>query len=827
MTGKLQHFFLPNDFRKSDSYISTKKGGSKKKDNWGGDRESHGKKLLFEFDESLKNQLILSKNFYEKDDIGSIIEIEIEPNFESVLKSLDSIKKGIQLLSIRKDKDTNIIYAKIFIEHNKTEYLKNKIIDYLNPTKPKNKTLMESIKSINRAILKSFWTDDIKLLPNDNSLTKWELWLRVIEHEEIEKIKSICNSYGIETQENKYIKFFDRSVIVVLANIEQINKLLESTDRIAELRKSKETADFFLRLPTIDQSDWSNDLIKRTKKSKDINTSICILDTGVNNQHPLIKNFLKNTDLHSYNQNWIPNDQVGHGTNMAGICLYGDLTKVLQLKNNVDIKYNLESVKILDNNNPNNIDSYGYVTTESVSRVEIENSSLKRVFCMAVTSENSNYGKPSSWSSSIDKITSGQDDNGYKRLFIISAGNIPSTKIKSNTYTSLNETEAIHDPCQSWNSLVVGAYTEYNDISSLNPILAPIGDLSPVSTTSLIWNDYWVNKPDIVMEGGNCEIISQNNVSFENSLSLLTTHHKIITGRLFATFGDTSASTALASQMAAIIWSEYPNLRAETVRALIIHSASWTPAMILRANEKPQKSKNLKNTYLLRCYGYGVPDLEKALWSLKNQLTIIVEDSIKPFKKEIVIKNGKKNTKIMMNEIHFYDLPIPKNIIQEYLSEADLEMRITLSYFIEPCPGERGKFSKHRYSSHGLRFEVKSPTETKENFQKRLNKLARIEDENVDSGTDNNKWFLGSNLRSKGSIHSDIWKGSGAQLADKDYIAVYPVTGWWKEKPELEHLEMNADYSLIITIKTEKTEIDIYSYVKHIITAKSKVQIEI
>ena len=38
-------------------------------------------------------------------------------------------------------------------------------------------------------------------------------------------------------------------------------------------------------------------------------------------------------------------------------------------------------------------------------------------------------------------------------------------------------------------------------------------------------------------------------------------------------------------------------------------------------------------------------------------------------------------------------------------------MRVTLSYFIEPNPSQRGN-SRYRYQSHGLRFDVKRPTET-------------------------------------------------------------------------------------------------------------------
>lgn len=46
------------------------------------------------------------------------------------------------------------------------------------------------------------------------------------------------------------------------------------------------------------------------------------------------------------------------------------------------------------------------------------------------------------------------------------------------------------------------------------------------------------------------------------------------------------------------------------------------------------------------------------------------------------------------------------------------------------------------------------------------------------AGGDN--WVLGT-IRDKGSIHSDIWRGSAAELAQRDAVGVLPISGWWKE----------------------------------------------
>jgi hypothetical protein len=51
---------------------------------------------------------------------------------------------------------------------------------------------------------------------------------------------------------------------------------------------------------------------------------------------------------------------------------------------------------------------------------------------------------------------------------------------------------------------------------------------------------------------------------------------------------------------------------------------------------------------------------------------------------------------------------------------------------------------------------------------------------------DGGNWFLGAQMRGRGSIHSDVWFGNAAQLAEKSNIAVFPVGGWWKDWKENE-----------------------------------------
>ena len=381
------------------------------------------------------------------------------------------------------------------------------------------------------------------------------------------------------------------------------------------------------------------------------------------------------------------------------------------------------------------------------------------------------------------------------------------------------KTDGVHDPAQAWNALTVGACTDLvritdEDAGGYTPI-APVGGLSPFSTTSLTWERHWPLKPDVVFEGGNAARDSLSAV-WMPSLSLLTTHH-LPSVRHFTTANATSAANALASRFAARVMSVYPELWPETVRALIVHSAEWTSEMkrqFLPTTGNP--SKNDHHNLLRRC-GFGVPDVNRALWSVNNSLTMVVEESLSPFKRE----TGKQPT---LRDMHLHSLPWPIDVLGS-LGETRVEMRVTLSYFIEPNPSRRGVRSRYRYESHGLRFDVKRPTESTDEFRRRINLAARDEDEGIQRNSGNDPaWLIGTQARHRGSLHGDIWQGTAADLASREVIGVYPTSGWWKTRPALERYDQSARYALVVSIKAPEVDVDLYTEVANVVA--SEVEIE-
>src|SRR5690606_26852566 len=99
---------------------------------------------------------------------------------------------------------------------------------------------------------------------------------------------------------------------------------------------------------------------------------------------------------------------------------------------------------------------------------------------------------------------------------------------------------------------------------------APLGDLAPSSRTAS-WSSHWPLKPDVVFEGGNWLVDGAPPPMKHPALSLLTTDHQFPM-RAFTTTGETSGATALAAKAVTELWSDYPDLWPETIRALFVSS---------------------------------------------------------------------------------------------------------------------------------------------------------------------------------------------------------------------------------------------------------------
>ena len=144
------------------------------------------------------------------------------------------------------------------------------------------------------------------------------------------------------------------------------------------------------------------------------------------------------------------------------------------------------------------------------------------------------------------------------------------------------------------------------------------------------------------------------------------------------------------------------------------------------------------------------------------------------------------------------------------LGGVEVTMRVTLSYFVEPGPGEVGWKHRYRYPSFGLRYDVNNYEEDLNHFRQRITKAARTVGEAFDSDNNSSRWLIGSDARHRGSIHTDQITATAAQIAECRYISVFPSIGWWRERSHLKRFNSKARYSLIVTLETAATEVNLY-----------------
>jgi hypothetical protein len=676
----------------------------------------------------------------------------------------------------------------------------------------RNRQLVANIARIRHAVLRDLWQSEGE--PSRSGEQWWELWLTPGE-ESTTQLRTFAAGRPIHVAD-RVLRLVDRTVAWVRSAWSELEVLPFTGVPLAEIRKP-ELADTVEDLSVEEQDELATDLASRIRPAPLDAPAVCHLDTGIRASHLLIAPSIDADDVHSVVDD-AGADAVSHGTAMATLALIGPLDDLLLSTATVDLDHRLESVKILPDpgTTPHDPLAYGLVTAQAVSQPEAV-SARARVFCMPVTAPPDHPGQPSLWSASVDALSAGVDiaaaDDGIAllnapapaagRLFIVSAGNVSSQDFQAD-YRAACDTSVVEDPAHAYNALAVGAYTElvaqptdpaYEHWS----VVGTAGDISPHSRTSLLFDHRsWPIKPDICMEGGN--LLYDGVVDFHGShplLSLRTGDSKA--DAAIGSANATSAATAQAARLAVLAQVRYPEYWPETIRGLLTHAAEWTSVMRDEINAQVGKAEKLR---MLRRYGWGVPTAERVLDSSAQSVTLVTQDAFVPF----------TGTDFRSRTFRLHELPWPTDVLREDLAAADVTLRVTLSYFIEPTASRRGWRRRYSYASHGLRFELKNPTESVDEFVSRVNREAQDEEDErprVKSGSD--RWLVGPNQRNQGSLHQDVWEGSGADLAACSVLAVHSVGGWWKYNRRRDRMDQGVRYALIVSLKTREEDVDLWT----------------
>jgi len=783
------------------------------------DPRAHRSKLLQQLDAI--EQQVRSRGETARDELATreIIAVRPAPDTQLAPEQLDSTREDARLIGV--DPDTGTVLLDVANAH--LDHLREKVDAFADDSRTKTKTEKDGTTTFHRdkeravAPVESVGlaaTEDIQGArmreepPVGNRPYWFEIACRGGYRNPLSETEGSRAQISRQLHRMGAIQKLDEFVgpeqvyFFVRLTRQQLDGLRAATDCIYEV----DLAPARLRDLKLLEDVTSTDLKDFSLQPPAANApAVVIMDTGIATGHPLLKAAIL-TATTAGPEIPSPEDTYGHGTKMAGIALYHDLGGAIE-RGGTSAPHWLQSSRLLaapglGTSSDEEYEKWPVLTLGAVRAAEDDDPRPRdRVFTLAVTRTMQDVPLeglvPTLWSHAIDQIAF---HGGLGRLMLVSAGNARYGQwlALAEQYPQLQLSEKIHQPAQATNALTVGAFTarvelpREKEYAEAHVVAQRPGGISPFTSTGLAGNE-WPIKPDVVLEGGNLAISGRLPDASVPTLCALTTSHHHTRGQPLGQISMTSEATARAAHLAARVWAAEPRLRPETVRGLLVHSASWTPAM---HGQFPGINDRLQ------ACGYGVPDEQVASECAHSRATVIVEDSMpnavveeEPKKKAPKRPTTKTTEPKDRRKVKLYRLPIPYDLIAE--NDPDVELRVTLSYFAEP-----NKFGRRVFHGLDLKWYMQGPQEREDEFLQRINELKRPK------GTDGKRqkiaskkafdWDLGRQLRSRGTVQSDRCRVKMSDLAGDKLIAIVPVLGWWEQRRPLRHQEMR--FSLIVSV---------------------------
>ena len=250
------------------------------------------------------------------------MQFELEAGFADALQSLEDRRKKIELVATHASGDK--LFATVYVPKGQLSTFEHKVRKYADVDtpagRPTHQRLVAPLSAIRLAALRDFWTDSDAEFPQLTSVIRWEIWIRD-EPDVVAQFERNIVAAGVELSPS-HLNFPERRVYLARGTAEQIAASIEVIDAIAELRRAKESRDFFVQLRGPEAREWTDELLSRVDLHENP-SSICLLDSGLNAGHPLLEPFSDPRLRLGARPEWGANDQIGHGTQMAGVPVRG------------------------------------------------------------------------------------------------------------------------------------------------------------------------------------------------------------------------------------------------------------------------------------------------------------------------------------------------------------------------------------------------------------------------------------------------------------------------------------------------------------------------
>jgi hypothetical protein len=553
----------------------------------------------------------------------------------------------------------------------------------------------------------------------------------------------------------------------------------------------------------------------------DRNCGVLVIDSGVQRGHPLIAPALGEAEVFPDSaREFIKggaddgDEQTGgHGTGVSGIALYGDVSQSVKNRLFQPTAW-LFSARVTNHNNEydpdvlleNQLDDAIQYFTQNYENCKVINISLGD---SRLTFRDGQ--KQFRLAAKIDEIAYNLQHKNL--VFVISSGNYPyesssGEELRMNYPKYLfNEDARIIEPATSALSLTVGSLSlgtgslVFPEDAKRNAVARVRGYPSPFTRCGFGVDG--MIKPDLVDFGGDLVIDGTRVIHNEAGVSILTLA-KHSTSSMFRAYCGTSFAAPRVANMAAQLFTQFPNATSNLIRALIVNSAilpNEIPDSLQQGRKKDTKQLNKQ----LQIYGYGQPDLFRAKYSAENYVVLIEDDG-----------------QIPVGSFQIYEIP---PLPEEYLkTEGDRILSITLA-FDPPTRPTRGDSYLGVTMEFNL-FKNVDKESIKNTFvnatkAKDKDKGMSIEDFTEISLTDLKKkhgsgvsvdLFPGSNLRKKGCVQKGQVKISSRATGynQQPLYLVVSCSRKWARQGEIDVQR----YALVVSIDHSNPEVDLYNQLR-------------
>ncbi len=225
---------------------------------------------------------------------------------------------------------------------------------------------------------------------------------------------------------------------------------------LVAFRHREEAPSFFTSLSPADQADWADNLQARLQSAPQDAPAVCVLDTGVLNSNRLLASSLADTDCDTYDTAWGKDDSHGHGTEIAGLALLGDLTPLLVDSESVTLKHRLESVKNCRyrDRTPRNYTAGLHRKAFRALKSMRHGASAYSVLRSQTRVKIRTAGRPLGLRRLISSVWAWALVRTFlsmmriKKLFFVSVGNIRDN-LRHGEYSARNDVEPVENPAQS------------------------------------------------------------------------------------------------------------------------------------------------------------------------------------------------------------------------------------------------------------------------------------------------------------------------------------------------------------------------------------------